>query len=228
MAAIALVVQIANSIASAKSGGDAMADETVHLAEYAAGTALRRPAARGGAARQGLHHRHGRGDRARQQPTLEPHRDPLCATDRSRRKQPDPRHRRTVRPGSRRRAGQRRAGPCFRVGQSDQTRRGRASWRHVVAARACHRAGTRQQRPRPDHRHRRRLRGDVPHRPSDEAQQRAARLPCPGHHRAVRRGRRRRQAVAARRDGDDQRAWHCRFAGRRADGVRAIGRPARW
>ena len=45
------------------------------------------------------------------------------------------------------RTGQRRARPCIRIRQSDQARCGRASGRHVAAARAGDRAGTRQQRP---------------------------------------------------------------------------------
>ena len=64
-------------------------------------------------------------------------------------------------------------------------------------------AGARHRRPRADRGGGRGLRGDDPHRARDQAQQRGPRLPCAGHHRAVRRRGRGRPAVEVRRRDDD-------------------------
>ena len=119
-------------------------------------------------------------------------------------------------------AGQRHAGARFRIRQPDQAGCRRASRRHVAAAGPRRGAGARQQRARADHRRGGRVRGDVSHRPRHETQQRAARLSCARHHRPVRRGGGGGRSAGAGCAAHDQRARHRRFAGRRADGVRAF------
>ena len=58
------------------------ADLMVYATFRTGGFALRAPAAKRRAARQGLHHGHGRGDRAGRRSALESHRRLLCATHR--------------------------------------------------------------------------------------------------------------------------------------------------
>src|SRR5262245_44209011 len=120
-------------------------------------------------------------------------------------------------------AGSRHLFACFRARQSARARRWRAWRRHCGAAGADDGAGVWCERPRPRHGHRRRHRGDVPHRRGDTAFGREGRLPRSGLDRAVRLCHGLRVAHETVGRGNRQRLRRRGIALGRLAGVREIG-----